>query len=106
MFTRHVTRIQPEWAGRVGGEEFKGSTDMGNVSQVVPSIHPMYYIGEAGNHTREFTEMAASTQAQEYTLNQGKALAMTCVELMMDRELLSRSQTEFQQHKMVEGKCG
>lgn len=33
-----------------------GSTDMGNVSYVVPSIHPMYYIGsDAFNHTREFT---------------------------------------------------
>lgn len=32
-----------------------GSTDMGNVSYVVPSIHPMYYIGsDAFNHTREF----------------------------------------------------
>lgn len=28
---------------------------MGNVSYVVPSIHPMYYIGsDAFNHTREF----------------------------------------------------
>lgn len=32
-----------------------GSTDMGNVSYVVPSIHPLYYIGsDAFNHTREF----------------------------------------------------
>ena len=31
------------------------STDMGNVSYVVPTIHPMYYIGTTdGNHTREF----------------------------------------------------
>ena len=33
-----------------------GSTDMGNVSHVVPSIHPMFYIGTlAANHTRDFT---------------------------------------------------
>jgi metal-dependent amidase/aminoacylase/carboxypeptidase family protein len=33
-----------------------GSTDMGNVSYLVPSIHPMFYIGsDALNHTREFT---------------------------------------------------
>lgn len=35
----------------------RGSTDMGNVSHVVPSIHPMYSVGRnALNHTREFTE--------------------------------------------------
>ena len=33
-----------------------GSTDMGNVSHEVPSIHPMFYIGsKALNHTRDFT---------------------------------------------------
>ena len=36
-----------------------GSTDMGNVSYVVPSIHPMFYIGtNAVNHTRGFTDAA------------------------------------------------
>ena len=36
-----------------------GSTDMGNVSYVVPSIHPMFYIGtDAVNHTRGFTTAA------------------------------------------------
>lgn len=34
-----------------------GSTDMGNVSYVVPSIHPMFYIGsDAFNHSQEFTK--------------------------------------------------
>ena len=34
-----------------------GSTDMGNVAHVVPSIHPEFYIGRPGTcHTREFTK--------------------------------------------------
>ena len=34
-----------------------GSTDMGNVAHVVPSIHPEFYIGGGGTcHTREFTK--------------------------------------------------
>ena len=38
-----------------------GSTDMGNVSYVVPSIHPMFYIGtDAVNHTRGFTEASGN----------------------------------------------
>lgn len=36
-----------------------GSTDMGDVSYVVPSIHPMYYMGTvAANHSRPFTAAA------------------------------------------------
>ena len=36
-----------------------GSTDMGNVSHLVPSIHPHFYIGGVGvNHTRGFTSDA------------------------------------------------
>ena len=31
---------------------------MGNVSYTVPSIHPLYYIGEdVYNHTKPFTEL-------------------------------------------------
>jgi metal-dependent amidase/aminoacylase/carboxypeptidase family protein len=33
-----------------------GSTDMGNVSYTVPSIHPFYALETKGaNHTQEFT---------------------------------------------------
>ncbi|XP_041418962.1 peptidase M20 domain-containing protein 2 isoform X2 [Xenopus laevis] len=36
-----------------------GSTDFGNVSFVVPGIHPYFYIGsDALNHTEEYTEAA------------------------------------------------
>ena len=36
-----------------------GSTDMGNVSLVVPSIHPMYYIGGiAANHSPKFCTLS------------------------------------------------
>ena len=31
---------------------------MGNVSHKVPSIHPVYSIGPAINHTREFTKLS------------------------------------------------
>ena len=41
---------------RLGDDPITASTDMGNVSYEVPSIHPMFYIGtDTLNHTREFT---------------------------------------------------
>ena len=44
-----------------------GSTDMGNVSHVVPSIHPMFYIGTlAANHTRDFTTATGEYSCKLY----------------------------------------
>ena len=46
-------------------EAFKtsGSTDMGNVSYEVPSIHPMFYIGGDKNiHTRDFAGLTGNIQ--------------------------------------------
>ena len=42
-----------------GGKKPSGSTDMGNVTYIVPGIHPFYSIGtDAANHTRDFTKAA------------------------------------------------
>lgn len=36
-----------------------GSTDFGNVTFVVPGLHPYFYIGsDALNHTEQYTEAA------------------------------------------------
>lgn len=45
---------------------FTGSTDFGNVTFVVPGIHPYFYIGsKALNHTEEYT--VASGMSHENT---------------------------------------
>lgn len=74
-----------------------GSTDMGNVSQVVPSIHPTIAIAppQVAIHTPEFREIAASEAGQQGLLDGARALAMTAVDLLTDAELRRRSQEEF-----------
>ncbi|MEX2236498.1 MAG: M20 family metallopeptidase [Dehalococcoidia bacterium] len=73
-----------------------GSTDMGNVSQLVPSIHPMFGIGgSAMNHTPEFTAEAAAPQAQEAMIAVGKALAMTGIDLVHKPELVDAAKAEL-----------
>ncbi|XP_046561910.1 xaa-Arg dipeptidase-like isoform X3 [Haliotis rubra] len=74
-----------------------GSTDMGNVTYVVPGIHPMYYVGvkDCLNHTREFTTVAGSPEAQPYTLDMGKALAMTAIDVYTSPDMLSEITEEF-----------
>ncbi|XP_050390708.1 xaa-Arg dipeptidase [Patella vulgata] len=73
-----------------------GSTDMGNVSQVVPSIHPKFNIGTtAVNHSQEFTTASGSPVAQGYTLSVAKALAMTTLDVMMNPDLLKQVKEDF-----------
>ncbi|XP_066214986.1 xaa-Arg dipeptidase [Saccopteryx leptura] len=73
-----------------------GSTDFGNVSFVVPGIHPYFYIGSnALNHTEQYTEAAGSQEAQFYTLRVAKALAMTALDVIFKPELLERIREDF-----------
>ncbi|CAH1800017.1 unnamed protein product [Owenia fusiformis] len=74
-----------------------GSTDMGNVSYVVPSIHPVFYIGtDAPNHSIGFTAAAGDAKAQPYTLDQGKALAMTALDVFLTPGVLEQARKDFQ----------
>ncbi|MGB5924748.1 MAG: M20 family metallopeptidase [Dehalococcoidia bacterium] len=61
-----------------------GSTDMGNVSQVVPSIHPTIAIAPGGVliHTPEFATAAASDAGHNGLLDAAKAMAMTVADIL------------------------
>ncbi|XP_007533598.1 xaa-Arg dipeptidase [Erinaceus europaeus] len=73
-----------------------GSTDFGNVTFVVPGIHPYFYIGSnALNHTEEYTEAAGSQEAQFYTLRTAKALAMTALDIIFKPDLLEKIREDF-----------
>lgn len=74
-----------------------GSTDMGNVSHVAPTIHPMIAIAPPGTaiHTEAFAACAASPEADRAVVDGAKALAMTAVDLWMVPGLLERVREEF-----------
>ncbi len=72
-----------------------GSTDMGNVSQVTPSIHPIFKIGDIPYHTKEFADVARLPEAQIPTLASGKAMMMVAVEVIANPELLQSVKSEF-----------
>jgi metal-dependent amidase/aminoacylase/carboxypeptidase family protein len=59
-----------------------GSSDMGNVSQLVPAIHPMLAIADGATvpHTRAFARAAVSARADRAVLDGAKALAMTAID--------------------------
>lgn len=73
-----------------------GSTDMGNVSYVVPSIHPMFGIAtEDGNHTPGFTAGAGRPEAEDVMLKAAKAMAHTAVDVATTPPLLEQVRDEF-----------
>jgi len=63
--------------------EADGSTDVGNVSHVVPTIHPDLGIGSnLATHTLEFAQAAGSAYAQERLVVGVKAMVMTAIDLL------------------------
>ena len=86
----------------LGGEfvdtiDMYASTDMGNVSYVVPSIHPVYKIGSGSevNHTREFTSVSNTPEAHKETLVAGKTMAHTCIDVLTTDGLLEEIRKNF-----------
>lgn len=67
---------------RNGGHRVVGSTDMGNVSHLVPSIHPMIASAPSGTsiHTKQFAQFARSPMADKAVLDGAKAMAMTAID--------------------------
>lgn len=78
-----------------------GSTDMGNVSQIVPSIHPEVCIAspEVSLHTPEFVLAAASEEGHEGLLDAAKAMVMTVTDILTQPEILKRIKQDFADEK-------
>jgi amidohydrolase len=73
-----------------------GSTDMGDVSQVIPAIHPYLKIGDAiDGHTVEFREAAFTERGFAAMLTAAKAMALTGLEVLTDSELLEEARAEL-----------
>lgn len=77
-------------------ESCGASTDAGNVSYEVPTIHPMFRIRADGvNHTPAFAEASNSAEAQPPTLRVAKLLALTALDLFTDPVLVCQVKVEF-----------
>jgi metal-dependent amidase/aminoacylase/carboxypeptidase family protein len=78
-----------------------GSTDMGNVSQLVPSIHPSVAIApvEVVTHSPEFASAAASEAGIQGLLDAAKTLALTVTDLVANPGIVAKIKEEFQQQQ-------
>jgi amidohydrolase len=74
-----------------------GSTDMANVSWVVPTIHPDLAIAPEGTpgHSILFRDAAVTPRADDVTLLAATLIAQTAVDLFKDPELVAKAWQEF-----------
>ncbi len=76
---------------------YAGSTDMGNVSHRLPSIHPCLGVAPLNViiHNAEFARHAVSEKGDQAVIDGAKSMAMTVLDLMADSGLLARTKADF-----------
>jgi amidohydrolase len=96
LFEENLTRlgidsVEPvPWANA-------GSTDMGNVTHVVPGLHPTLAIAPADvpTHSQAFLEASGSLRGYQAMIDAAKALSMTGADLLADPSLVEKAKAEF-----------
>ena len=78
-----------------------GSSDVGNVSQVIPAIQPMVQIAPEGTpiHSRAFEEAAVKPLARDGLLASAKIMAMTTCDLLANPAVVTEARREFEAAK-------
>ncbi len=79
------------------GRRVMGSTDMGNISHLVPSIHPMIKVAPDGVpiHSVEFAKWAVADDGDRAVIDGAKVMAMTVVDLWVSTTLRANVDAEF-----------
>ena len=82
-------------------DERVGSTDMGNVMQVLPAIHPYIAISDQTipGHSTAFRDHAATPEALDRALTAAKALALTAIDVLAEPDVLAKARTEFEERR-------
>jgi amidohydrolase len=85
-------------AGGVVPAELAASTDFGNVSVRIPSIHPMIAVSdpEVALHTREFAAVAATEAGDRAALDGAVGLALTALDWLYDPALRADVREDFE----------
>jgi amidohydrolase len=78
--------------------DFKGSIDMGNVSYVVPSIHPFFDITNKADmplHSKDFANATCTDFAKDQMMRMAVSLALTGYKVMSNSDLIAEIKEEF-----------
>jgi len=83
------------------------STDFGNVTYAIPSLHPGFAIPSVlngGNHTADFAKSAATLKAHYACMDISKALAATAIRVLTDDEFFAKVRKTFEDDEKARGK--
>jgi hypothetical protein len=85
-----------------------GSTDMGNVSYWLPSIHPMIKVSppDVAIHTKEFAGWAKGPEGDRAVLDGAKAMAMTVADLWLRPDALDAARRAFAEDDAIRAAAG
>src|SRR5262249_52799703 len=77
--------------------ERMGSTDMGDISQILPAVHAYFAIvpESIANHTVEFATASASPAGDAAVIEGAAVLAMTAAELLAEPSLVAQAKADF-----------
>lgn len=80
------------------GEDEMGSSDIGNLSQAVPTIHPEIAIcpKDVAIHSEAFRAAAISPYGEEMMLTAAKTMVMTALDLLMSGENFENIRKDFE----------
>jgi amidohydrolase len=97
LFTTNLLAIGVEKVHKA--KQTYGSIDMGNVSQVVPAIHPYIGLDSPGliAHTKEFADLTITDNSHQVLSKGALALAATGYDLITNKDQLEKMKTEFEQ---------
>ena len=102
LFQEHAESLGREFIPYEEAVKFgAGSTDMGNVSHRLPSIHPMLAVAPPNVviHNPEFAKWAASEKGDAAVIDGAKALALTAADFLLSTELQDRAKTAYEVSK-------
>ncbi len=102
LFQKHAESLGREFIPYEEAVKFgAGSTDMGNVSHRLPSIHPMLAVAPPNVviHNPEFAKWAASEKGDAAVIDGAKALALTAADFLLSTELQKRAKTAYEVSK-------
>jgi amidohydrolase len=85
-YRRNAEELGREFSAEGAAGSFTASTDMGNVSALIPSIHPFIRVGmwPIANHQPEFAAACATREADDTVLDAATALAWTVIDIAQD----------------------
>lgn len=97
LYRANSARVGREVPEPGAGGRLMVSTDMGNVSYRVPTIHPIVKVSppDVALHSAEFATWAASPDGDRGVLDAAKAMAMTAVDLWLRPEAAAEVRAAF-----------